>query len=120
MDKELSIAQLERQQDAKDGKIPKHTFDPDRPSIYDTATSKGVEKALRYQRRRIATESTRSFFTQPVTKTSSQGHRLTTSYTKQRPAYTTSDDRHAPVVVETPRRRSRTPPTRRSSARRAA
>ena len=39
---------------------------------------------------------------EPVSKKSSQGHYdWTTSYTKQRPAYTTTaDDRHEPVVVE--------------------
>ena len=104
VDKELNrLRKLERQQDLKDGKALKHTFDPDRPSIYDTTTSKGVEKALRdikedAQRRKVRGSSSRK----PVTKTSSQDHYdWTTSYTKQRPAYTsTGDDRHEPVVVE--------------------
>ncbi len=104
VEKELNrLRKLERQQDAKDGKALKHTFDLDRPSIYDTATSKGVEKALRdikedALRRKERGPSSRK----PVTKTSSQGHYdWTTSYAKQRPAYTTtSDDRHEPVVVE--------------------
>ena len=49
-------------------------------------------------RRKARGPSTRK----PVTKTSSQkNYDWTTSYTKQRPVYTsTSDDRHAPVVVE--------------------
>ena len=74
VDKELNrLRKLERQQDAKDGKALKHTFDPDRPSIYDTATSKGVEKALRdikedALRRKARGPSSRK----PVTKTSSQ------------------------------------------------
>ena len=133
VDKELNrLRKLERHQDAKDGKTLKHTFDEDRPSIYDTATSKGVEKALRdikedALRRKARGPSSRK----PVTKTSSQkNYDWTTSYTKQRPAYTTtSDDRHAPVVVEdlaaeiedisdeeeeARRRRSRTTTTRRS------
>ena len=104
VDKELHrLRRLERLQDLKDGKALKHTFDPDRPSIYDTATSKGVEKALRdikedALRRKARGPSSRK----PVTKTTSQKHYdWTTSYTKQRPAYTTSsDDRHEPVVVE--------------------
>ena len=104
VDKELNrLRKLERHQDAKDGKTLKHTFDEDRPSIYDATTSKGVEKALRdikedALRRKARGPSTRK----PVTKTSSQkNYDWTTSYTKQRPAYTTtSDDRHAPVVVE--------------------
>ena len=104
VDKELNrLRKLERQQDLKDGKALKHTFDPDRPSIYDTTTSKGVEKALRdikedAQRRKARGPSKR----EPVSKKSSQGHYdWTTSYSKQRPAYTsTGDERHEPVVVE--------------------
>ena len=104
VDKELQrLRRLERQQDLKDGKALKHTFDPDRPSIYDTVSKPGVEKALRdikedALRRKARGPSSRK----PVTKTSSQkNYDWTTSYTKERPAYTTSsDDRHEPVVVE--------------------
>ena len=104
VDKELNrLRKIRTSAGPKDGKTLKHTFDEDRPSIYDTATSKGVEKALRdikedALRRKARGPSSRK----PVSKTSSQGHYdWTTSYTKQRPAYTsTGDDRHEPVVVE--------------------
>ena len=103
VDKELHrLRRFERQQDAKDGKTLKHTFDEDRPSIYDTATSKGVEKALRdikedALRRKARGPSTRK----PVTKTSSQNHYdWTTSYTKEIPRLHRRRHRHEPVVVE--------------------
>ena len=63
VDKELHrLRRLERQQDAKDGKTLKHTFDPDRPSIYDTATSKGVERGQDIKEDASATATASLYF----------------------------------------------------------
>ena len=117
VDKELNrLRKLERQQDAKDGKTLKHTFDDDRPSIYDTATSKGVEKALRdikedALRRKARGPSLR----EPVSKKS---RRATT--TGRRPIPNSGRRTHRLATIgtrlwwlRTSRRRSRTSPTRR-------
>ena len=106
VDKELNrLRKLERRQDAKDGKALKHTFDADRESIYEAASTPGVERALQDIRADAARrrEGKRPpTVRRPVTKTSSQkDYDWTTSYSKARPAYTTSaDDRHRPVVVD--------------------
>jgi tetratricopeptide (TPR) repeat protein len=105
VDKELHrLRKLERQQDAKDGKTLKHTFDLDRPSIYDTVSKPGVEKALRDIKEDALRRKARGpALREPVTKTSSQkNYDWTTSYTKKRPAYTTaaSDDKHEPVLIQ--------------------
>ena len=82
VDKELNrLRKLERQQDAKDGKTLKHTFDSDRPSIYDTVSKPGVEKALRdikedALRRKARGPSSRKPVTKTRVRTTTTGRRL--------------------------------------------